>query len=334
MMFIEPYITKNYLKTFQFTSIQSCRQELIRQEALAVFDEEHNEFLGVLTPKDVLERPHILVADCLRHKTPVQPSWPVYRVLETMMQDQTNVLPVVTAGNRLEGLIYKSALLKAVWKKNEELTMLINEIRCDHPAGNDQAALATEGNSHELCLVISIDQSILLYNKPAGDFFYSRYHRPLTTGESVSCFFGPHFGLDAASFETIFDRTLSGLPALLETGSREEGNNTQRWYKTACQPVLENHRLTGVSITISNITRQKRKDLLLHEQKQMLKKIVYMQSHIIRHPLTNILGLMELLDTTELSPRNLELFDLLKTSAEQMDENIKDSVQMISTSMG
>ena len=61
------------------------------------------------------------------------------------------------------------------------------------------------------------------------------------------------------------------------------------------------------------------------KQQNLLKEIYFMQSHTIRLPLANILGLLELLNLTlpQLNEENKVVFEKLKYSANQLDEVIK-----------
>lgn len=189
MKSIANYIRREYGHTLLYAGVQSCRKTLIQNDALAVFNNDSHAFVGVLTPKDVIERPHLLVADCLTQKPFMQESNTPDEVFETMLLHHTNVLPVVSDDNKLQGLIFKQDLIKALRKKN---------------------------------------------------------------------------------------------------------------------------------------------DMLITAQNELLKNIVFTQSHIVRRPLSNILALLDLVDTEALSEENKHLLSLLHISASELDASIRDTVQMVS----
>jgi len=63
----------------------------------------------------------------------------------------------------------------------------------------------------------------------------------------------------------------------------------------------------------------------LDENKQLFFNIAMNQSHMIRRPLANILGLLQLLEDEELPSSSQNLFDLLRTSVQELDEMIKNA---------
>lgn len=71
---------------------------------------------------------------------------------------------------------------------------------------------------------------------------------------------------------------------------------------------------------------------LIHEQKikkqnQHLQDIAYTNAHIVRAPLANILALTELIDIKNKTPfENEEIIELLKISAQQLDDNIQQII--------
>jgi PAS domain S-box-containing protein len=66
----------------------------------------------------------------------------------------------------------------------------------------------------------------------------------------------------------------------------------------------------------------------IEEQNQKLKEIAFLSSHTMRAPLTNILGLAEVLDKDDpLSEVNKRIIENIKTSAKQLDEVIIHLVQ-------
>lgn len=328
------YVNNQYTKVFKYTSVHACRKSLVENDALAVFEEDENSFIGILTPKDVIERPHVLVADCLKRRTPVAPDTPVSKVLELMLTQHINVLPVVSDSNTLQGLIYKKDLMKAVWDKKEHLTTALynSSKKVEELSASSALLLEAQNNLDDLQLLVSPGGTIIFHNREVDQFIITNYERQLSFDDRVDALFGEYFGITSEQFTHMFNKALAGEPAFIET----EGINTKaaqskanKTYKTLCRPVRLKEELKGVAITITDITRQKTKDKLLLEQKSALKAAMFTESHIVRRPLSNILALIELFDKTTLSGHNAELLDLLKVSAEELDGSIKNSTQMI-----
>lgn len=65
----------------------------------------------------------------------------------------------------------------------------------------------------------------------------------------------------------------------------------------------------------------------IKKQNDHLQDIAFMNAHIIRAPLANIMAITDLLNSDKLSEEdNKELVQLLQTSAEQLDTNVKEIV--------
>jgi signal transduction histidine kinase len=65
---------------------------------------------------------------------------------------------------------------------------------------------------------------------------------------------------------------------------------------------------------------------LIDKNSQAFKDIAFNQSHIIRHPLTNILGIVNLLKGMVINEEAEQLLSMLYTSAGQLDQVIKENV--------
>ncbi len=65
----------------------------------------------------------------------------------------------------------------------------------------------------------------------------------------------------------------------------------------------------------------------IQKQNKHLHEIAFMNAHVVRSPLANILAITNLIETTNQSEcEKEELMQLLKTSAQQLDDNIKQMV--------
>lgn len=65
---------------------------------------------------------------------------------------------------------------------------------------------------------------------------------------------------------------------------------------------------------------------LLEKKDKILQQIIFHQSHIIRHPVTNILGLINILQKMEVDQNLKNIIDMLLESTNQLDSVIKDIV--------
>lgn len=102
----------------------------------------------------------------------------------------------------------------------------------------------------------------------------------------------------------------------------------QYWVRTSYHPIRntegEIHAVLLNAIDISNL---KRTESLLAEQNKGLKEIAFLQSHVLRSPLSNIKHLISLLDKKSLSEEHKIIFELLQVSADNLDDAIRQIVE-------
>lgn len=80
--------------------------------------------------------------------------------------------------------------------------------------------------------------------------------------------------------------------------------------------------------TLHDITQRKKNENLLKEQNQKLMRIAHLQSHIVRKPIANIMGIIHLLDLENPhDPTNIELIPQLETASKELDTIISEIVQ-------
>ena len=75
---------------------------------------------------------------------------------------------------------------------------------------------------------------------------------------------------------------------------------------------------------MQNSTELKNTRESLTKTKLTLAQINYIQSHVFRKPIANIMGLSLLLKTMEMEPERKYIFAMINESAEELDEVIKD----------
>ncbi len=106
-------------------------------------------------------------------------------------------------------------------------------------------------------------------------------------------------------------------------------NGSYYWVDTIIIPEFddENRILHYYSIRF-DITERKKKERELNIHKEELDHIRLLQSHEIRRPVANICGLLDLLDASSLSSSNLEIYNKIKESMMELDESIKEIIDI------
>lgn len=90
----------------------------------------------------------------------------------------------------------------------------------------------------------------------------------------------------------------------------------------------EKLEVTGLEGTFFDITHLKRAELKLKQQNEQLKEIANLQSHMVRRPVANVIGLINLLDQVQLdNPENKEVIKRLISSSQELDQTIQHIVR-------
>lgn len=121
------------------------------------------------------------------------------------------------------------------------------------------------------------------------------------------------------TFTKQFNNALAGIESSEENEMTfPTGHNI--WYKLSMKPAHdESGNIIGVALSYINIDNYKKSSI-------RLKEIAWHQSHKVRKPLSNILGLIHLLREADLNEKEKEIVDLLDNSAKELDDIIKDIV--------
>lgn len=123
-MKITHLIRKDFLTINPFSGINAVKNELLKHNAIVVKDE--NNFYGVLTIKDLVEKPKALVIDCLSIKKIIDHELSVEEALSEMNELNSDVLPV-GRNEEFIGLVFKNELFNYISEYNLELEAIINK---------------------------------------------------------------------------------------------------------------------------------------------------------------------------------------------------------------
>lgn len=105
-------------------------------------------------------------------------------------------------------------------------------------------------------------------------------------------------------------------------------NGQDLWLRVTLHPILDaNDEVTSILINTIDITNIKTKEAALRVQNDELKQIAFLQSHIVRSPLSNIQGLLALMESDELQGQQAYYLSLLKQAAAKLDIVVNEIVQ-------
>lgn len=87
----------------------------------------------------------------------------------------------------------------------------------------------------------------------------------------------------------------------------------------------------GILIQIMDITSVKSQVVQLTRENERLRDLALSPSHVLRGPLSSIMGLLELIDVKKLDQENQKLFAYLKPLTKELDQTIRHHAKKMST---
>ena len=117
-MDLRKHIALSYPVAHAFAGVNAIGDKLANYGYLVVFD--NDEYTGILTPRDLIERPHKLVIDCLVEKGRLISDEPILRVFDTFVKSKSPALPVFDGGKFI-GIIERDKLINNMRNKIEQL---------------------------------------------------------------------------------------------------------------------------------------------------------------------------------------------------------------------
>ncbi|TAG93253.1 MAG: PAS domain S-box protein [Bacteroidetes bacterium] len=143
----------------------------------------------------------------------------------------------------------------------------------------------------EASTFIDRDFIIRYNNQVAKDITKQVFGREAQIGEKSLDYFLPEY---QEEFRNFYEKVLFGESFVLE---RADGTN---WWQISLFPVYDKQQnIIGIANNVQDITDRKNKEQKLMQQNSTLRQIAWQQSHELRRPVANILGLCDLLKNYE-----------------------------------
>lgn len=140
-------------------------------------------------------------------------------------------------------------------------------------------------------------------------------------------------GTDPKTIQYINDKIAQQEPVKAELINQHKNGQTY-WIDIEVQPLVDKQGvLVGFMAIQSDITARKNAEEEILKQNEKLKEIAFFQSHILRRPVANILGLINLIELEKDKPYHLaNLYDYLNylnEAAKNIDEAIHQIVDKV-----
>jgi PAS domain S-box-containing protein len=169
---------------------------------------------------------------------------------------------------------------------------------------------------------MNLSGEIVFFNKTAAEWVEQVFNQKLNVGARyTACLneeFAQHYDL-----------------ALLAQGKyiRFEFEAKNEWYLITVFPVYDDQQqLIGFADNVRNISLKKAHELKISHQNDYLKRIAWQQSHQVRRPLSNILGLINLIRLEHPDYIDNEYVKKLENASYELDEIIRKISQEVTDS--
>lgn len=220
----------------------------------------------------------------------------------------------VSATPSKEGII--CYFIDITLQKKQQLDLLANEIKLK----------AILDSTTDINILISADLTVVNFNRTAAVLSKEYFNVELHIGADFRGYVLPEL---SNYFKEHFERALAGEKLTTERPVSLPSGDIM-WFEFLYYPVYSDAGdMLGVAMNITNIDGRKKAEMKLLQQYDKMREIAYLQSHEARAPLSNILGLINVLMLyTEKTndPEILQVLELLNVSAERLDTVIQKIV--------
>lgn len=184
-------------------------------------------------------------------------------------------------------------------------------------------------SSSDINILLNLDNTIIAYNKAASAFMKRiESEQPLHEGNDIRNYissvakdsFSISFNVAANGKRIKFVENYRLFRSLLSVNSL--------WLFIELHPVFNDaNNVEAVSMNILDITKRKEIEQAIMIQNKQLRKIAWVQSHQLRRPVANILGLATLFNKEEMTESNTQILQHLLESTDELDSYIREIVK-------
>jgi len=179
--------------------------------------------------------------------------------------------------------------------------------------------------------LINSDYELIDFNKEFFRWYKQAYGIKLDRGKNILELIPKHLADLREQWRARYEAGLKGRPGkYLET---YHVGNALRTYEVKTYPIVEDGRVTGLTIYSRDITQHREAEDLLKRQNEELTKInaeldrfVYSASHDLRAPLMSVKGLLNMIKVDKDKSNLDQYLNLIDTSINKLDNFITDII--------
>ena len=241
--------------------------------------------------------------------------------LELNLKIEEKVLETKKAYQQLEAIhIQVNEQNKKLTQQNENIMTLFQELK-----NHKNQLKAIFDNTKHAILLLDREGRLLFFNQIAMENAKFFYKSELKYGESMAKYARTHE--ERSLLEERIGYAMNGQSIIVDEDIFNEQYKQSLWFRMEFDPVYEDEQLIGVAIMMTDISAMKRASKRIENQNEALKEIAFLQSHRVRRPLANILGLVHIFNTKNMNdPFNQTVLEKLLLSSQELDDIIRSIV--------
>lgn len=191
---------------------------------------------------------------------------------------------------------------------------------------SESKLLAILDSTTDSNIFISPDFKIVNFNKSAEADFEKYHNIKPKVGDDFRPFILSNI---REPFYAFFKDALEGKITVKEVEIVANGESA--WFKIRFFPVYDSHsRIIGVTFNATSIDEAKKAEIKSNEQVALLRKIAWDQSHLVRNPVSNILGFTKMIldqDYYITQEERNAFIEQLGEEAQKLDKVVKEIVK-------
>jgi len=179
-------------------------------------------------------------------------------------------------------------------------------------------------NTSDLIWSVSKDLKLIASNRQFQLAIHAYTGSTLETGESVEPLFKVLPIEEKEIWIKNFRRAFKGEGFKTEVCIPAKDSIPDQYAELSFNPIFENNSVQAIALHLHDITEKTIHLNEIEEQNNRLKDVTWMQSHIVRAPLSRLLTIIELIKSYPDSLREKEKVSMLTDSALELDKIITD----------
>jgi len=167
-------------------------------------------------------------------------------------------------------------------------------------------------------LLLGRDFEVLTFNKVWAKFVNDSYGLKLERGMNMKQFLHPE---NVEIFYSDYLKALNGNPVLVHRKVKK--GSQYDWHLVKFEAACDGEgTIMGVSVNSTDITAKVEQEKMVAAQNAALKEIAWIQSHELRRPVVNIMGLMQILREDVNTVKTAEL-EMMQSEVDELDKKIR-----------